>query len=360
MALKTALLEALLASAGEPLSGSALAAHLGVSRAAVWKAAAQLREEGYTIEAGPNRGYRLVADNDRLSEPGIRHGRAATVPGAGPALGGDIRLYSVLPSTNDKAKELASAGAAGGTVVIADSQSAGTGRRGRPFFSPPGSGLYLSVILRPRLTGEQASLITSAAAAAAARAVEQAAALPAGPVGIKWVNDLFIRGRKICGILTEAALDLESGMLDYAVLGIGINTAPMSFPDDLQPIATSVSNECGRPVSRNALAACLLDELERELPVVEAPPPYRFLEENRRRSVVLGREVLVTRGGETFSARAVEIDGDGGLVVQTPDGIRTLRSGEVSLRLWQKEPASAGGEIRREVIGNSTTSQGER
>lgn len=333
MTLKNTLLEALLTSPEESLSGSALAARLGVSRAAIWKAAAQLREEGYTIEAGPNRGYRLVADNDRLNEPSIRHRRAGTAPEAGPALGRDIRLYAALPSTNDKAKELANTGAADGTVVIADSQSAGKGRRGRSFFSPPGSGLYFSVILRPRLTGEQAALITSAAAVAAARAVERTAPLPEGTVGIKWVNDLYIRGLKICGILTEAALDLESGLLDYAVLGIGINTAPMTFPENLRHIATSVSNECGHPVSRSALAACLLDELERELPAVGARPPYRFLEENRRRSVVLGREVLVTRGDETFAARAVEIDGEGGLVVQTPDGTQTLRSGEVSLHL---------------------------
>ena len=327
MPLKNALLEALLSSDGESLSGSVLASRLGVSRAAVWKAIDQLREEGYVIEAGTNRGYRLISENDRLSVPAIRRRRTRT------GLGADIRIYPELTSTNDKAKELANEGAADGTVILADSQSAGKGRRGRSFFSPPGSGLYLSVILRPRLTGELASRITSAAAVAAARAVEREAALPEGTVGIKWVNDLYIRDRKICGILTEAALDLESGLLDYAVLGIGINTTPISFPEELRPIATSVSNECGHPVSRSALAACLLDELERELPGIGEAPPCRFLEESRRRSVVVGREVLVTKGEATFPARAVEIDDEGGLVVETAAGRQTLRSGEVSVHL---------------------------
>lgn len=179
MSLKNALLEALLGSQDEDLSGSALAARLGVSRAAVWKAVDQLREEGYAIEAGTNRGYRLLSDNDRLSEPAIRRLRQ------GRTLGEIIRIYPALSSTNDTAKELAANGAAAGTVVIADSQSAGKGRRGRTFFSPPGSGLYLSVILRPRLTGERAALITSLAAAAAAKAVEQAASMPEGTVGIQ-------------------------------------------------------------------------------------------------------------------------------------------------------------------------------
>ena len=146
MLLKNALLKALLESEGESLSGSALATRLGVSRTAIWKAAGLLREEGYVIEAGPNRGYRLISDNDRLSEPAIR--RLLT----GTGLGTEIHLYSELTSTNDKAKELANAGAVDGTVVIADSQSAGKGRRGRSFFSPPGSGLYLSAVSYTHLT----------------------------------------------------------------------------------------------------------------------------------------------------------------------------------------------------------------
>lgn len=336
MSLKNALLEALLGSQDEDLSGSVLAARLGVSRAAVWKAVDQLREEGYAIEAGTNRGYRLLSDNDRLSEPAIRRLRQ------GRTLGETIRIYPALSSTNDTAKELAANGAAAGTVVIADSQSAGKGRRGRAFFSPPGSGLYLSVILRPRLTGERAALITSLAAAAAAKAIEQAASLPKGMVGIKWVNDLYIGSRKLCGILTEASLDLESGLLDYAVLGIGINTAPLTFPEELRDIATSVSNETGRPVSRSALAAALLDELERELPGIEAPPPYPFLEENRRRSVVIGREVLVTQGADTFKAKALGIDEEGGLLVETSEGVRALHSGEVSVHL-PRENRTVGG-----------------
>ena len=340
---KQEVLAALDAARGRYISGQELAAQLCVSRTAVWKAVAALRRDGIPIKAVTNRGYTLAQSVDVLNAAAV-----AVLLDEATVKALQIEVVDRLPGTNAALRSRADAGAREGLVLIAQAQSAGRGRGGHSFYSPPG-GLYMSILLRPEIGARQAVGLTAMAAVAAARAAERLCGVP---ITIKWVNDLYIRGRKICGILTEAALDLESGLLDYAVLGIGINTAPISFPEELHRTATSVSNECGRPVSRSALAACLLDELERELPGVGEPPPCRFLEESRRRSVVVGRDVLVTKGNETFSARALEIDDEGGLVVETPAGRQTLRSGEVSVHLSQD------GETPADAAEGSTTPAG--
>ena len=157
---------------------------------------------------------------------------------------------SEIDSTNRYLKELAATGAPEGTVVIANKQSAGRGRLGRSFFSPEEKGIYMSILLRPEIELERAVLITSMAAVAVARAVERVSTIPAQ---IKWVNDIFINRKKVCGILTEAGINTEKGSLDYAVLGIGVNVGSMEFPAELKEIATSVSNECGKEVSKNDL-----------------------------------------------------------------------------------------------------------
>ncbi len=229
-----------------------------------------------------------------------------------------------LPSTNDTARQLAAAGAPEGTVIVADSQTAGRGRRGRTFFSPTG-GIYLSILLRPAL-GTDPGDITTRAAVATARAMERCCGTE---VGIKWVNDLYIRGRKVCGILTEGVPNAR-GALDYAVLGIGINVWGTSFPLDLRPIATSLEAE-GCPVARATLIAALLEEWEH---TYTAMPAEAVLAESRRRSVVLGKPLTVIRGRETFSATGVAIQQNGHLLVETPAGEKIeLTSGEVSLTL---------------------------
>lgn len=339
MSVKETVLEALVnhaSGAGEEdryLSGGELAQNLGLSRNAVWKAVKQLEREGYRIDAVSNRGYRLLSDNDRVSVPAVgRYLQTRT-------LGRTLLVYPELDSTNNRLKELAGAGAETGTVVVADRQTGGKGRRGRRFFSPEGGGLYMSVLLRPSLLMEQAGFITSCAAVATARAVERTVTELSPDtslrVGIKWVNDLFLNGKKLCGILTEAGTDFESGQLEYAVLGIGVNLGKMAFPEELRSVATSVANECGVSVPRSRMTAAILNELEPLLEALEQPGgAAAFLPESRERSVVLGREVTVLRGNETFDAAAVAIDDTGALVVRTPDGRETaLQSGEVSIRL---------------------------
>lgn len=214
-------------------------------------------------------------------------------------------------STNRVAKELARQGAAHGTAVLAARQTAGRGRRGRHFFSPEG-GLYLSVILRPRLTPEDRVLLTPMAAVAVCRAVE---AMCGCSPGIKWVNDLYLGGRKLCGILCE-------GADDAVIVGIGLNlrTPEGGFPPDIPAAAL----DC--PVEGRALARAIRERLL-------TADPYESLEEYRTRQLVTGRDVTVhPAAGAPYPAHAVRVDDRGRLVVRTGEGLQALDSGEVSVR----------------------------
>lgn len=312
---------ALLANAEAPVSGERLARKLNVTRNAVWKAVEQLRREGYAVEAATNRGYRLIEAPDRISVAEIRRWLD---PGE---IGGRMELHRTLDSTNTRAKALAANGAPHGFLVIAESQTGGKGRMGRAFFSPEHSGVYMTYVLRPRMPAEKAVMLTSMAAVAVARAIETVADVE---VGVKWVNDLYINARKVCGILCEASMDFETGQLEYAVLGIGVNVAAMQFPEELSAIATSIENECGKPVSRNRLIAEISNQINALYGQLES---LEFMAESRRRSIVIGRDVQVVRGGTSFGAKALDIDDQGRLVIRTADGVSRVNSGEVSLKL---------------------------
>jgi BirA family biotin operon repressor/biotin-[acetyl-CoA-carboxylase] ligase len=199
---------------------------------------------------------------------------------------------------------------------------------GRAFFSPEHSGVYITYVLRPAMLAERAVMITSMAAVAVARAIE---ALCDVDVKIKWVNDLYIGGRKACGILCEASMDFETGGLEYAVLGIGVNVTQMTFPPELQSIATSIENECGHAVSRSRLIAEISNQLEALYGQIETG---EFMAESRARSNVIGRDVLVIEGGRQYPARALDIDDRGHLVIRDRKGnTSSLGFGEVSLKL---------------------------
>ena len=320
MAIKDDVLRSLL-EGDAPLSGSALAGALGVSRSAVWKAIEQLRAEGYQIEAATNRGYRLASGPEALSLPEI--GRWLK----GGEIGAQIELHDEIDSTNNRAKELAMRGAPHGMTVLARRQSAGRGRFSRNFYSPEGSGVYISFVLRPSLPADRAVLLTSMAAVAVARAMERVADVEAK---IKWVNDVYLGDKKACGILCEAGMDFESGQLQYVVAGIGVNVGPMDFPEELAGVATSISNACGHAVGRSRFCAELINEMKALYPQLESGA---FMAESRARSNVIGREIDVLRGGERYPATAVDIDPAGSLIVRTPEGkVETLRSGEISVR----------------------------
>ena len=262
---------------------------------------------------------------DRLSEKGIRRFLEAK------DFGCRLEIHELLDSTNNRAKTLAAQGAPHGMTVIADTQTGGRGRMGRSFFSPAHSGIYMTVILRPECSAERAGLLTSLAAVAAAGAVER---VSGADVKIKWVNDLYMDGKKICGILSEAGIDAESGKPAWTVIGIGINTAKMVFPQELSGIASSIGNETGEAPDRNRLIAEILNGLERLYGSLETGA---FLQESRRRSNVIGREITVIAGGKEYPAKALDIDEEGRLIVETAEGQKRLESGEVSLRLVKKE-----------------------
>ncbi len=305
----------MLAESPNGLSGERLAEAVGVSRNAIWKAVTQLRSEGYSISARQNVGY--VLEEEPVCAELIRRSMRNSVP---------IEVFDELDSTNTCAKVLAENGALNGTLVCARRQNGGHGRFGRPFYSPNG-GVYMSVILRPRVTAERAVMLTPMAAVAVARTIEANADVD---VKIKWVNDLFIDKKKFCGILSEASMDFESGTLAYAVIGVGINVPPMQFPDEIADVATSVGNVCGAKISPNKVIAGVCDRL---IEMLDALENGEFMQEYRDRSNVIGKHIQVHRGEEQFPATAMGIDDSGGLVIQTQGGIQTVRSGEISIRL---------------------------
>jgi len=321
MSTKDAVLSFLERSRGKDVSGEELAASLSVSRTAVWKAVRSLREEGYPILAEKKRGYRLEEDCDILSPQSIR-------PFVRGTLFSDIRVYEEVESTNKTAKELAAAGAPGGIALIAERQSAGRGRLGRSFFSPAGAGIYMSVLLRPQKSAADATLITTAAAVAVCRAIKRVCGLE---TQIKWVNDVYLDGRKLCGILTEAGMNFETGTLDYLVVGIGINVRHSAFPPELRETAISLAERLGsQRIQRSRLIGEILNELTAATEDLEKKT---FLTEYRARSFILGKEIYVLSPTSTERAEALDIDSEGRLLVRGEDGqIRALYSGEVSIR----------------------------
>ena len=240
-----------------------------------------------------------------------------------------LRLYDTLGSTNTLAKELAKAGAPQGTVVIADRQTGGRGRMGRQFHSPAGQGIYLSVILRPYCRAEQLMHLTCAVAVAMCDAVEKVAGLRPQ---VKWINDLILGNRKVGGILTE--LSLDGVMVDFAVVGIGINCNQQAedFPAELQEIAGSLATATGKSVDREALAAAMIDAFY-SLSTTLLSAKDAYMTRYRADCITLGRKVAVHNAAGTYEAVAEDVDGDGSLCVRLADGtVRTVSSGEVSVR----------------------------
>lgn len=305
---------------GEYRSGEQLGRIFGVSRAAVAKAVAKLRQEGCAIEAVPNRGYRLISEPDLLTGERIL-ARLGDHPWRDRLL-----VLSSVDSTNNYLKTLAAAGAPHGTVVVADGQTGGRGRMGRRFDSAPGMGVYLSVLLRPACPPDRLMTLTAQAAVAAARAVEEVCG---ARTEIKWVNDLMLRGRKICGILTELSLEAESGLVHSAVVGVGINCGRRTedFPPELRQIAGSILSQTGKTVDRGALAAALIRHLS-------ALPELNWRGEYRARCLNLGRSVeLLAPGREPVPALALDVGPAAELLVRLSDGTeRAVNSGEVSIR----------------------------
>lgn len=318
---KEALLRAL-EGRSEPLSGQALSRELGVSRAAVWKAVTALRGEGYTIQALPTRGYRLLDAPDLL--------RADRLADPGRVVGCEVVCLDSVDSTNDECKRRAMSGAPSGLAVTAVTQTSGKGRRGRSFQSLAGKGLYLSVLLRPQAPPEAVSQLTAWTAVAVCRAIETASGIRAD---VKWPNDVLVEGRKLCGILTELGVEAETGALSYVVVGMGVNVSQTAgdFGPELADKVVSLAM-LGASVRRGDLARTLLGELDA---MNAAFPEQResYLAEYRRRCATLGREILLVRPQGRQTATALDVDDSFALRVRLPDGREErVTSGEVSVR----------------------------
>lgn len=251
-----------------------------------------------------------------------------------------IRNFFELDSTNEKAKELAKDQQMENIVVVADYQICGRGRKGRAFYSPAGKGLYMSMLLRPGLIFQDALQITTMTAVAVSRAIEKCcriepdegkeARIKNPRVTIKWVNDLFINGKKICGILTETGQNFQNGVPDYVIVGIGINVEGLEFPEEIKNVATSLEKELGQAPDKEDLLKWIIREFE-ELYVTL--PNSSYMEEYRKRSMVLGKKIRVIQEQNSYEANVLGIDDRAGLVIESANGREVLSSGEITIRM---------------------------
>ena len=311
MPLKDEILKSLETHRNTPLSGQALARQFSVSRTAIWKAVNELKTQGYHILSAPNRGYQLSEDDDHLSKSAIESHFSTHFP---------VYVFDTLDSTLNEAKRRYANGEKQ-FLVVADAQTKGRGRRGRQFYSPKGTGLYLTLAMPLLCSVESAPSITAYAAVCVCKAIE---AFTDKQPKIKWVNDVFLGNKKVCGILTEASTSLESGMIETVFIGIGINVIPCDVPKELKDIIGFINP--GNPL-RNQLTAEITNGL-----LAFDTNKNTFLDDYRKRSLTIDKRVQCTVGNESFQAMAVGIDPLGGLVVKPDDGAqRILRSGEAKL-----------------------------
>ena len=326
MTTREKILELLEAERGVYFSGEDIAGRLSVSRAAVWKAVKALQKDGYAIDAVTNKGYCLSAETDILSVQGIRKYLNREIAGS------DISVLQTAASTNALLREKADSGAPEGCMILSNEQTGGRGRLSRSFFSPQDTGIYMSLLLRPEnYSAKEAVRITTMAAVAMCEAIESVSDEKAA---IKWVNDIYVRGKKVCGILTEGSFSLESGLLEYAVLGIGINLYPPEdgFPRELADIAGAVF-QTKQDDAKNRIVS---EFLNRFYSYYQEADQERYVGQYQKRSFVVGKQVTILSAGKQRDALVLGIDDQCRLLVRYDDGTEDCcLSGEISVRLAQ-------------------------
>ena len=279
MSTKDSVLNALENSQDSFLSGEELSKKLGISRTAVWKAINALRQEGYAVEAVTNRGYLLLREQWRITEDSFK----ACLPAEYKNI--KIHIYDTLDSTNIKAKQIAAENGEDRAVIMARQQTGGRGRLGRSFFSPK-EGLYMSILIKPDFDLSNSGLVTSAAAVSVAQSIEEIAHKDAG---IKWVNDVYVDSKKVCGILTEGITDFETGRIEHLIIGIGINTTVKDFPKELLQTVGAVEGE----YSKSALAASVVSKTIDFIKQIDDPS---FIKTYKEKSIVIGKNIKVYKG----------------------------------------------------------------
>ena len=332
MSTKLSLLEVLSQNIGQYVSGQELADVLGISRNSVWKAAAKLKQQGYNIESMAGTGYRLISASDILSADYLRQNIAHPC---------HIKVLEKVDSTNNAAKLINDCSVP--QIILANEQTGGRGRLGRSFFSPAGTGLYMTLAFKPEFGLDRAMLTTAAAAVVVCRAIEKVSGLRPK---IKWVNDIYLGEKKLCGILTEAESNFETGTIEKIIVGIGINCFRASVPEELADTVTFMENP-PREFSRNQLAVAIANEFFETIEHFHKQP---LLREYKSRSFILGQQIKIfnpaiarsmglspEKEKEGIKARAVDIDENGGLVVEFLEGRRSremenLTTGEITIR----------------------------
>lgn len=332
MSTKTELLALLNASSGSFISGQELAAALGVSRNAVWKAIKSLQEQGFDVESQAGVGYRLASRRDVISKDILTS--AISRPCT-------IHVFDKIDSTNNYGKKLD----VGSTphLIVASEQTAGRGRLGRNFYSPAEKGIYMSLVFEPDFDLDKSLFVTTIAAVAACKAIEDASGLRPR---IKWVNDIYLNGKKLAGILTEAESNFESGKIQKIIVGVGINCFPCDYPEEIRETATFLENP-GDGFNRNMVIAGFCNSF---FDMIEDFNRVKILREYKNRSFVLGEQILIFNPAvarqigrsedklqDGIRARAIDIDENGGLVVEFLEGrmsrqMQTLTSGEITIR----------------------------
>ena len=306
------------------ISGEKISEKLGISRAAVWKHIKSIKEDGYEIESVSRKGYKLISSPDLLTFEEVNPYLNTNY------IGKDIRYYNTIDSTNTKAKELGTAGAKEGTVVISEEQTGGRGRLGRQWVSPKFKGIWMSIILKPDIEPMEASKITQIGAAAVCMSINDLGL----KATIKWPNDIVLNGKKVCGILTEMSGELNK--INYIVMGIGINVNIESedFPGDIKDIATSIKIEAGKKVKRKELVASIFNNFEKLYDeFINSGTIKNSINICRENSALIGNDVKIIKRNEEVFAKAIGLTEDGELIVEYNDGkVDKIVSGEVSVR----------------------------
>jgi len=305
------------------VSGEHICKQLGVTRAAIWKIIKALKKEGYSIESVTNKGYRLLDIPDILRSSEILFGLTTEY------MGRNNEVFECISSTNEVAKQKALEGAVNGSLFVAEMQTSGKGRLGKTWHSPAGSGLWMSLVLRPHLDPEQLIKVTLVSGISVCLAIREVTGLDAR---IKWPNDIVVNGKKICGILTEMVA--EQDCINCVIVGIGVNVNTSNFPNDISAIATSILIECGERYKRVRILHRVLETLEINYEkFIVTGFNGDLLDEYKTLCINIGREVSFMIDGIMFCGIAKDIAPSGQLIVEADDGkMFTLKSGECSIR----------------------------
>lgn len=313
----------LLRSADGYISGQELCNRFGVSRTAVWKAINQLKEAGYEIEAQQNKGYRLKAAPDLMTEAEIKSLLHTDW------VAKEVLYFDTIDSTNTKAQELAEKGYPSGTLVVADKQESGKGRRGRSWVSPSGTGIFMTLMIKPDINPNNASMLTLVAALAVAKAITSVTGEEAM---IKWPNDIVVNGKKVCGILTE--MNAQFDYINHIVVGIGINVNNESFPEEISQMASSLMIEAGgKRFHRAQIIAETMSYFEQYYDTfLKTQDLSALVREYDELLVNRNKSVRVLDPKEPFDGKAMGITPKGELIVDTWESRKLVSSGEVSVR----------------------------